>query len=109
VCAARQPCDDVTHSTETVDDVLHVQGVARLSVTATEISIAGPIWTLDPDDESVDVQQHVVENGWVGMVLYLERQLLVLCGLRQLDEAVNIRMKGAYQPDQFLLAYYCDC
>jgi len=79
----------MSHSSEAIDDVLDVEGVARLPVPAAKVCISCPIRTLNPDNKAVYVQQHIMEDCWVHMIFYLQSQLLKLGGLWQLDEAVK--------------------
>lgn len=50
----------MTHLTLAICYVLYVQRVTRLPLSSTEKCITGAIWSLDSDNEAVDVEYHLV-------------------------------------------------
>ena len=66
VRTARQTSDYVTNSSGVVGVKLYVQGVARFSVSATEVGVPYSIRSLDMDDKPVNVQDDlVVDTGLI--------------------------------------------
>ena len=63
VCASGTASDDVTDATLFVSDVLHVDGVTQLAVSAAEVGVSSTVRPLDLDDEAANEQHDVV---WLG-------------------------------------------
>lgn len=63
VCASGIASDDVTGATLFVSDVLYVDGVAQLAVSAAEVGVSSTVRPLDLDDEAANEQHDMVRLG----------------------------------------------
>ena len=88
MCAASTASDDVTDATLLVSDVLYIDGVTRLAMSAAEVGVSSTVGPLDFDNEAVDEQHDMVRLG-TQRIMQLMFQLRQLIHCRELNVPIR--------------------
>ena len=88
MCAASTASDDVTDATLLVSDVLYIDGVTRLAMSAAEVGVSSTVGPLDFDNEAVDEQHDMVRLG-TQRIMQLLFQLRQLIHCRELNVPIR--------------------
>jgi len=88
VCASSTASDDVTDATLLVSDVLYIDGVTRLAMSAAEVGVSSTVGPLDFDNEAVDEQHDMVRLG-TQRIMQLLFQLRQLIHCRELNVPIR--------------------
>ena len=88
MCASSTASDDVTDATLLVSDVLYIDGVTRLAMSAAEVGVSSTVGPLDFDNEAVDEQRDMVRLG-TQRIMQLMFQLRQLIHCRELNVPIR--------------------
>ena len=88
MCASSTASDDVTDATLLVSDVLYIDGVTRLAMSAAEVGVSSTVGPLDFDNEAVDEQHDKVRLG-TQRIMQLLFQLRQLIHCRELNVPIR--------------------